>query len=333
MKSLVEYRIIAIYSNLQFFYYTNKVLFYFMRFCDILNSNKQSKRGIIMANVIIIGNGPAGISAGLYTKRANIDTLIIGRDAGALKKADKIENYYGFIEPIGGTELIDQGIEQAKRLGCEVINDEVVSLGFEDRLVVKTKENTYHADAIIISTGTARNTPKIKGIAEFEGSGVSYCAVCDAFFYRGKDVAVLGSGEYAIHEAMELLPVVKSVTLLTNGVPLTVTVPEGISVNENKIAELKGESVLKEVSFENGDVLEIAGLFVAVGVASSSDLARKIGAQIEGVNIVVDKNMATNVPGLYAAGDCVGGMLQIAKAVHDGAEAAMSVIKYVRKLK
>lgn len=286
-----------------------------------------------MPNVIIIGNGPAGISAGLYTKRANIDTLIIGKDAGALKKADKIENYYGFAEPVGGQDLIQQGIKQAKRLGCEVINDEVVSLGFEEKLVVKTKEETYQADAIILATGTARNTPKIKGISEFEGSGVSYCAVCDAFFYRGKDVAVLGSGEYAIHEAMELLPVVKSVTLLTNGVPLTVDVPKEIILNENKITELKGNGVLSEVEFENGSALPISGLFVAVGVASSSDLARKIGAQIEGVNIVVDKNMATNVPGLYAAGDCVGGLLQIAKAVHDGAEAGVSAIKYVRALK
>lgn len=284
-----------------------------------------------MSNVIIIGNGPAGISAGLYTKRANIDTLIIGKDEGALKKADKIENYYGFVEPIKGTDIIKNGIEQAKRIGCEVINDEVVSLGFEDKLVVKTKDNNYKADAVIISTGTSRNTPKIKGVVEYEGRGVSYCAVCDAFFHKGKDVAVLGNGEYAIHEAMELLPVVNSVTLLTNGNDVSVKVPEGIMVNNKKIKELSGQQTLEKVIFEDEKELNISGLFVAAGVASSSDLARKIGAEINGVNIVVDKNMATNVPGLFAAGDCVGGMLQIAKAVHDGAEVAMSVIKYIRK--
>lgn len=285
-----------------------------------------------MRNVVIIGNGPAGISAALYTVRANIKTTIIGRDLGALQKADKIENYYGFAEPISGKDLVNAGIASAKRLGCEVITDEVVGIGFEEKLTVKTKGGTYPADAILLATGTSRNAPKIQGIKEFEGKGISYCAVCDAFFYRGKDVCVLGSGDYALHEAQELTAVANSVTILTNGEEVTTTIPDSIKVITKKIKAIEGEQTVNRVVFEDGEALSTSGVFIAVGVASSSDLAKKIGAQVEGVNIIVDESMATNVPGLYAAGDCIGGLLQISKAVSDGAKAGTQMIKYLRGL-
>jgi thioredoxin reductase (NADPH) len=286
-----------------------------------------------LRNVIIIGKGPAGISAALYTARANIKTTIIGRDYGALQKADKIENYYGFANPVSGEELVKAGIQAATRLGCEVITDEVVGIGFEEKLTVKTKNGSYTADAVLLATGTSRNSPKLQGIKEFEGKGVSYCAVCDAFFYRGKDVCVLGSGDYALHEALELLPVANSVTILTNGEEPTAIIPNSIKVVTKKIKAIEGEQKVSQIAFENGEILPTAGVFVAVGVASSSDLAKKIGAQVDGVHIVVDKNMATNVPGLYAAGDCIGGLLQIAKAVSDGAIAGTQIVKYIRSLK
>lgn len=286
-----------------------------------------------MRNVIIIGKGPAGISAALYTARANIKTTIIGRDYGALQKADKIENYYGFANPVSGEELVKAGIQAATRLGCEVITDEVVGIGFEEKLTVKTKNGSYTADAVLLATGASRNTPKLQGIKEFEGKGVSYCAVCDAFFYRGKDVCVLGSGDYALHEALELLPIANSVTILTNGEEPTAIIPNSIKVVMKKIKAIEGEQKVSQIAFEDGEILPMSGVFVAVGVASSSDLAKKIGAQVEGVHIVVDKNMATNVPGLYAAGDCIGGLLQIAKAVSDGAIAGTQIVKYIRSLK
>lgn len=283
-----------------------------------------------MKNVVIIGNGPAGISTALYTIRAGIDTTIIGKDFGALGKASEIENYYGFSQPISGKELVTEGIEGAKRLGVKFISDEVLGLSFSDELIVKTKNQEYSAQSVVIATGTSRNTPKIKGLKEFEGRGVSYCAVCDAFFYRGKDVAVLGDGEYALHEAQELLQTSKSVTILTNGKEPTITMPDSIRVITTPIEEISGVQTMDSIRFQDGSALSFNGLFIAVGVAGSTDLAKKIGVVTENNKIVVNENMATNIPGLYAAGDCTGGLLQISKAVYEGAKAGTEIVKFFR---
>lgn len=283
-----------------------------------------------MSNVIIIGNGPAGISTALYTTRAGIETTIIGKDDGALGKATEIENYYGFSQPISGKDLIKDGMEGAKRLGAKIISDEVLGISFTEKLVVTAKGKEYYADSVVIATGSSRSTPKIKGLKEFEGHGVSYCAVCDAFFYKGKDVAVLGNGEYALHEALELLPTSKSVTLLTNGKQPSTLIPDNIRVNMKLIDSLNGTDIIDRVQFEDGSSLPISGLFVAIGVAGSTDLAKKLGATTENNKILIDENMATNIPGLFAAGDCTGGLLQISKAVYDGAKAGTEVIKYLR---
>ena len=262
-----------------------------------------------------------------------METTIIGSGLGALGKAEKIENYYGFAEPVDAKELVAAGIAQAKRAGVSYIEDEVVGIGFGQKLMVSTKTASYEADYVVLSTGASRSTPPIPGLRELEGHGVSYCAVCDAFFYRGKDVAVLGSGEYAMHEASELLPVVGSVTVLTNGAELTGVLPEGAKLDTRKITAFEGDGVVEKVTFEDGESLAISGVFVAVGVAGSTDLAKKLGAATEGNRILVDEKMATNVPGLYAAGDCTGGMLQIAKAVYQGAQAGTSIVAEIRKKK
>jgi len=160
---------------------------------------------------------------------------------------------------------------------------------------------------------------------------VSYCAACDAFFYRGKDVAVLGSGEYALHEVQALLPVVRSVTLLTNGAPLTADFPPEVTVCPQAVEAVLGETVVTGVQLSGGAQLPVSGVFVALGVAGSTALARKIGAAVDGNRIVVDARMQTTVPGLYAAGDCTGGLLQVAKAVYEGAQAGTEAAKALRK--
>ena len=280
-----------------------------------------------MYDVIIIGSGPAGITAGIYLKRAKKNVLIISKGVGALEKAEKIENYYG-VESISGKELYNIGIKQAKNLDIEIQNDEVTNISFDKNFIVTTVNNEYESKYVIIATGTSRKTPNIKGIKEFEGKGVSYCAICDAFFYRNKDVAVIGNGNYAIHEANHLKTVANSVTILTNGKEMVENRSAAeFEIEEAPIREFRGTNVIEEVEFDNNNTKKINGVFIAIGTASSTDLAKKIGAVVKDNNIVVDENMKTTVEGLYACGDCTGGVLQVSKAVYDGTKAALAIIK------
>ena len=284
-----------------------------------------------MPNIVIIGSGPAGVSAALYAARAGVETTVLTKGPGALDRAELIQNYYGFAEPISGAELERRGIEGAKALGVQFVTTEAVGLTYMDQLTVETLAGDFPADAVILATGASRAAPHIPGLAGLEGHGVSYCATCDAFFYRGKDVAVLGSGEYALHEVQALLPVVKSVTLLTNGSPLTASFPPEVTVCPEKVNAILGEERVSGVELSGGKTVALSGVFVALGVAGSTALARKLGAEVDGNRILVDEHMQTTLPGLYAAGDCTGGLLQVAKAVYEGTLAGTEAVKALRK--
>ena len=284
-----------------------------------------------MANVVIIGSGPAGVSAALYTARAGVDTTVLTKGPGALARSEGIENYYGVPGNITGAELERRGIEGAKEVGVKFVETEAVGLTFTDKLTVETLNGDYPADAVILATGASRTAPPVPGLAALEGHGVSYCATCDAFFYRGKNVAVMGSGEYALHEASALLPLAASVTLLTGGADLTADFPPEITVRTEKVEAILGEEKVTGVRLAGGEELSMDGVFIALGVAGSTALARKMGAEVDGNKIVVDANMMTTIPGLFAAGDCTGGLLQVAKAVYEGAVAGKEAAKALRK--
>lgn len=287
-----------------------------------------------MYDVIIIGKGPAGISASLYIKRANLNVLIIGKDEGALKKAKKVENYYGIVG--SGEDILKAGEKQAIDLGIEILTEEVVSINYNSSFIVTTtsKENNkeYEARAVIIATGINRPLPYIKGIKEFENKGISYCAICDAFFYKGKTVAVLGNGQYALHEAKYLKNVAKTVYILTNGQNNQLEITDNIQIYQNQIEEILGDDTIKAIKFKGNREIQIDGLFIANGVASSVDLAKKIGAKTESNRIIVNENMQTTIKGLYAVGDCTGGLLQVSKAVSEGAKAGTEIIKFLRNI-
>ena len=280
-----------------------------------------------MKNLIIVGQGPAGISAALYAVRGGADVTVIAKDGGALMKADKIENYYGFAGGVSAKKLVVEGISQAKELGVKFINDEVCGIEFAaDGFEVKTTSASLPAGAIVIACGTSRNVPPIEGIDKFEGRGVSYCAICDGFFFRGKKIAVVGSAAYAKSEYEVLKNIVEDVTILTNGEKPQFDLP----CDTRKIRRFEGENAIDLVVFEDGAKEHYDGVFIACGSAGAFELSKKLGLETKNNKIVTDETRATNVPGIFAAGDCIAGLQQVAKAVCDGMIAGTQALKFLK---
>ena len=279
-----------------------------------------------MYDVIIIGAGPAGISAGLYAKRANKDVLILYYGESNLEKAQLIDNYYGFENGISGKELFEYGIKQAKNLKIDVKKEEVLHIEKEDIFKVKTGNNEYKGKTVILATGNKKLRPNINGILDFDGKGISYCAICDGFFYRNKNVVVIGNGKFAISEAEDLKNIVNNVKILTNGNEMKVD--SEFEIIKTKIKEIHGDTKVTNIEFEDGTSIEVDGIFIAIGEAGGADFARKIGIFTSNDNIIVDDNMETNVKGLYSCGNATGGLLQICKAVYEGAKAGLAAANF-----
>jgi thioredoxin reductase (NADPH) len=290
-----------------------------------------------MYDVIIIGKGPAGLSAALYTVRANMKTLIIGRNDSRLKKAEKIDNYFGFSGTISGEKLLQEGEQQALRLGAEIVEDEVISLVKGDFLEVVTSKKRYVSKALLLATGQPHKVVNIKNLTEYEGRGISYCSTCDGFFYNNLKVGVLGFKDYAVHEAEELLAYTKNITIFTNGKSLDISekykdTAQRFNINTKSIEKVDGAEFLERINFNDGSSEEIQGIFVAYDSASSVDFARKLGILTDGNSVVVDRKQQTNLEGVFAAGDCTDGMKQISTAVGQGAVAGKAIIDYLRSL-
>ena len=266
---------------------------------------------------IIIGGGPAGVSAALYLARAGQN------GPGALAKAHKIDNYYGIAA--SGAKLYAAGLEQARSLGVEILQDEVLSVEYTDCFTLSLKNTTeqLQTEALILATGSKNITLNLPGLIELEGKGIS-------FFFRKKRVAVLGNGAYALHEAAYLKQLAGSVTILTNGQSGDAAKAAGFEVNTSVLQAVEGNGKLSSIRFTDGSTLSVDGLFIALGTADSTDMARKLGAELNGRFIRIDSDGATNIPGLFAAGDCTGGLMQVAKAVHEGARAGLTALKFLR---
>ncbi|MEN6315960.1 MAG: NAD(P)/FAD-dependent oxidoreductase [Clostridiaceae bacterium] len=290
-----------------------------------------------MYDVIIIGKGPAGLSAALYTVRFNMKTLIIGRNDSRLAKADKIDNYFGFADTVSGKQLLADGESQVKRLGAEVVEDEVISIGKEDYFTVTTATQRYTCKALLLATGQPHKVIRIENLVKFEGKGVSYCSTCDGFFYNNLKVGVLGNKDFAMHEALELLTYTKNITVYTNGKQLEVSSEydeelKKFKVETRQISKLDGADFLQRVHFMDGTSEGLDGLFVAYESASSVDFARKLGILVDGSSVVTDAGQQTNLEGLFAAGDCTSSFKQVSVAVGQGAIAGKAMAEYVKSL-
>ena len=265
-----------------------------------------------MYDVIILGGGPAGVSASLYSKRANKNVLMIYSEDSGLLKAHKIDNYYGFENGISGENLYKTGIKQAQNIGVDTIKEEVIKIEPEnEQFKVVTDKKTY-------------------GIKELEGKGVSYCAICDGFFYRNKDVVVIGSGNYAISETNDLINIAKKITILTNGEKAPEFRSENVDIITKNIKEISGENKVEQVLFDDDTTIKTDGVFVAQGTAGATEFAKKLGILTKNDKIAVDENMQTNIKGIFACGDCTGGLLQVSKAVYEGTKAGLAVIEYLK---
>ena len=279
---------------------------------------------------IVIGSGPAGISASLYLKRSGLNILVLTTNDSALLKAELVENYYG-TGAISGIDLYNEGINQAKKLRIEIKEEQVFSAGMiplpnnQVGFSVKTDKETYCTKTIVLATGTKRSIPNVANIKGYVDKNISFCAICDGFFYRKKDVYVLGYGKYALAEAEELKKIANSVTILTNGHTPEFNQVEDIKVITTPIKKFSGETKLEHIEFIDDNQIDVPGLFVAWGVAGGYDFARKIGIQVENNKIVVNKKMETNVKGFYACGDVIGAPYQVSTAVYEGSIAGLSI--------
>lgn len=205
-------------------------------------------------------------------------TLILYQEESALEKTKQIENYYGFAEGISGKQLYETGINQAKNVGVEVKKEEVTNIGFQEKeFKVATSKNEYVTRTVVLATGNKKNKPPIKGIEDFEGRGVSYCAVCDGFFYRNRNVSVLGSGNYAVSETNELINIAENITILTNGEKKPEFRADNVSIDTREIKAIHGEKKVEEIEFKDGSKVKTDGIFVAQGVAGSMEFAKKLG--------------------------------------------------------
>lgn len=298
-------------------------------------------------DLVIIGGGPAGLTAGLYACRALIPTILLerGMPGGQAAATERIENYPGFPEGIGGPELSMNMEQQAGRFGLEMLYTDVEKLAKSDQgFLVESGEGTIKAKTVIISTGAKPSFLGVKGESEFHGRGVSYCATCDGAFFKEKVVAVVGGGDAAVEEALFLTKFAAKVYIIHRRGELRATklIQQRAfdnpkiefvwhSVVEGVLGEAKVEGVqVKDVRTGAAGEIKVDGVFIYVGTQANSDLVKDLVKLDQRGFIITDEHMSTGVKGLYAVGDVRNKPLrQVVTAVADGAIAAVEVEKYL----
>ena len=282
------------------------------------------------AKVIVLGSGPAGYTAALYAARANLEPLLITgmEQGGQLMTTTEIDNWPADVNGVQGPELMQRFLDHANRFGTQIEFDMVTEAHLKEKPIrlVSDLGNTYTCDALIIATGASAKYLGLESEQHYKGRGVSACATCDGFFYRKKKIAVIGNGSYAYHEASYLSNLTNDLTVLTGANPINDERLHEFNLIEDKIDTVLGEDRVSGIRFEYGNELEFDGIFIALGVAGSVDLAKNMGILISGNKIETDENFMTNIEGIFAVGDATKGMAQIAKAVYDGAVAANAVL-------
>nr|WP_312984119.1 thioredoxin-disulfide reductase [Clostridioides sp.] len=304
-------------------------------------------------DLVIIGAGPAGLSAGLYGSRAKLNTLIIEKDktGGQIVITHEVANYPGSVREATGPSLVARMVEQCEEFGAKRVKDTIESVELDgDIKVLKGQKDEYRAKAVIIATGASPRKIGCPGEKELTGKGVSYCATCDADFFEDFEVFVVGGGDSALEEAMYLTKFARKVTVVhrRQGFRCAKSVLEKSQANpkiefllDTVVEEIKGDGLLESIIFKNkitGETHEhfadeedgTMGLFVFVGLVSQTELFKdKVDMNEQGY-IITDQDMKTNIPGVFAAGDVREKSLrQVVTASGDGAIAAVIAEKYI----
>lgn len=295
-------------------------------------------------DLIIVGGGPAGLTAAIYARRANLSVLLIeeSADGGKLSKIHQIDNYPGF-ESISGFDLANQLINQAKKYETEMINGKVIKV--DDTSISLSDGKTYNAKAILIATGSKQRKLDIPNALNYEGKGISYCATCDGFFFKNKEVVVIGDSSQALEESLYLANLVSKLTIINRHADLNgeatlsdlvknnnkieiinSSIPTDLIIEENKIVGIK----IIDLNSNQTQIINCVGIFPYIDFNPGTDF---LDSKILDENgfIKVNQDMSTVIPGIYAAGDCIQKQLrQVVTACSDGAIAATSIIKYLK---
>jgi thioredoxin-disulfide reductase len=303
-------------------------------------------------DVIIIGGGPAGLTAAIYASRARLSTLIIEKESfgGQIVSTDGIENYPGIVEGDTGTTLVERMRKQAETFGTKFLRDEVIDFDFSQKIkTVKTKDKTFSAKGVILSVGASHRKLEVKGEDEFAGAGVSYCATCDGAFFKDIEVFVVGGGDTAFQEALFLTKYASKVTIIhrRDSFRATKILQDKVEQNEkisfllnSKIKEIKGDGLVGSITVENvitgeetqffpNNAFNTFGIFVFAGNIPNTKLFEKqLKLNPQGY-FIVGKDMKV-MDGVYAAGDCIEKEFrQVVTATSDGAIAALELEKYI----
>lgn len=306
----------------------------------------------MLYDVIIIGGGPAGLSAGLYAARSRLNTLIIEKeiDGGQIATTADVENYPGSVYDATGPSLVARMVEQAKSFGAKKVSDEIIEIDFSGKIkIVKSKKDEYHGKSVIIATGAMSRSIGCPGEKNLIGRGISYCATCDGAFFQDMEVFVMGGGDSAVEEAIYLSKFARKVTIIHRRDKLRAakSIQEKAFANpkidfmwDTVITELKGEDMLESFTVKNlksnkkGEIFPdeedgAFGIFVYIGTLPQTKIFENV-INMENGYIVTNDKMETNLPGIYAAGDNrVKSLRQVVTAAADGAIAAVEAEKYI----
>ena len=304
----------------------------------------------IVFDLIIVGGGPAGLTAAIYAARMGLKMMLLESSAlgGRALLAPWVDNYPGFPEGLSGTTLVDRMAEQTKKFGVNsVVPAEALDISIDGKIrKIVTRHGEYQALSIILATGTYNRRLQVPGEDEFLGQGVSYCALCDGPFFKGKVTATIGSGDEALEDAQYLSSLCKKVILITQEKGPSVTqsllnsVEErsNIEVHQGKVKSIHGDTVVNSILVSDlggrESKISVDGVFISLGGTPLSSLAKKVGIELDEKGcIIVDRRQATNVEGIFAAGDCTCAGMQIVTSCGEGARAVLQVYQYVRDLR